>query len=168
MLQKAGTGPMEQITIRMKLLWVSNHTFNQIKLAKLHFTDEQSPKPLQDQLSVRLKVCKPFKDVSSLIFEPAISCPRLDQFQTLLAGSKDVISWKEWEDFKKHIAVELKQLKTQARRWITRGYRQKNLRIKKAIARCSSGSTADEVQRKKHVETLQQQQEINDTVNDVS
>ncbi|GMF10854.1 unnamed protein product [Phytophthora lilii] len=39
---------------------------------------------------------------------------RLDQFQALLAGSKDVISWKEWEDFKKHIAVELKQLKTQA------------------------------------------------------
>jgi len=52
-LQKAN-GAAERVTMRMKLLWVSSHTYNQFQLAKLHFIDEASPEPLDELLAVSL------------------------------------------------------------------------------------------------------------------
>ncbi|KAG1696463.1 hypothetical protein DVH05_012627 [Phytophthora capsici] len=44
--------PAERLTMRMKLLWISQHTFKQFNLVKLHFVDEDSPEPLQTLLEL--------------------------------------------------------------------------------------------------------------------
>jgi hypothetical protein len=49
---KANPKP-EGITIRMKLLWVSNHQHKQWKFARLHFIDAGSSEPLEELLEVR-------------------------------------------------------------------------------------------------------------------
>ncbi|KAF1792849.1 hypothetical protein GQ600_5107 [Phytophthora cactorum] len=41
-----------KIKIRMKHLWVSEHTFSQWRLVRLHFVDAEAPEPLEDMLSV--------------------------------------------------------------------------------------------------------------------
>ncbi|KAG6954745.1 hypothetical protein JG687_00011621, partial [Phytophthora cactorum] len=41
-----------KIKIRIKRLWVSEHTFNQWRLVRLHFVDAEAPEPLEDMLSV--------------------------------------------------------------------------------------------------------------------
>ncbi|KAG1691049.1 hypothetical protein DVH05_027331 [Phytophthora capsici] len=42
----------EKVTIRMKLLWISDHTYMQWQLVRLHLVDADSPESLDDLLSV--------------------------------------------------------------------------------------------------------------------
>ncbi|KAL3656481.1 hypothetical protein V7S43_018628 [Phytophthora oleae] len=42
----------DTITMRMKVLWVSDHQHRQLRLARLHFVDADSPEPLDELLKV--------------------------------------------------------------------------------------------------------------------
>ncbi|OWZ07250.1 hypothetical protein PHMEG_00020380 [Phytophthora megakarya] len=42
----------EKVAIRMKLLWISGHTYQQWQLVRLHLVDADSPESLDDLLSV--------------------------------------------------------------------------------------------------------------------
>jgi hypothetical protein len=42
-----------KVTIRMKLLWISDHTYKQWQLVRLHLVDAASPESLDDMLNVR-------------------------------------------------------------------------------------------------------------------
>jgi hypothetical protein len=42
----------KKIIIRMKLLWISDHSYEQWKLVRLHFVDADSPESLEELLQV--------------------------------------------------------------------------------------------------------------------
>jgi hypothetical protein len=42
-----------KVLIRMKLLWISDHTYGQYKLIRLHLVDARAPESLKDMLRVR-------------------------------------------------------------------------------------------------------------------
>jgi hypothetical protein len=42
----------KKIIIRMKLLWISDHSYEQWKLVRLHFGDADSPESLEELLHV--------------------------------------------------------------------------------------------------------------------
>jgi hypothetical protein len=48
-----GKDRVAKVLIRMKLLWISDHTYGQYKLIRLHLVDARAPEPLEDMLRVR-------------------------------------------------------------------------------------------------------------------
>ncbi|OWY93709.1 hypothetical protein PHMEG_00036798 [Phytophthora megakarya] len=68
-----GTARNDNISIRMKLLWVSDHTYGQWKLVRLHFVDAGAPEPLQNMLNVFFdRYDDNRQDVDSLLFTATI------------------------------------------------------------------------------------------------
>ncbi|KAL3667576.1 hypothetical protein V7S43_007130 [Phytophthora oleae] len=45
----------EKVTVRLRLLWISDHTYKQYSLVRLHLTDVVSPEPLEELKDVRIR-----------------------------------------------------------------------------------------------------------------
>ncbi|KAE8993697.1 hypothetical protein PR002_g20157 [Phytophthora rubi] len=45
-------GSTTKLLLRMKLLWISDHAYDQWKLIRMHFVDAEAPETLDDMLSV--------------------------------------------------------------------------------------------------------------------
>ncbi|GMF31930.1 unnamed protein product [Phytophthora lilii] len=61
-----------RVTNRMRLLWISEHTYKSWTSVRLHFVDAGAPETLEDMLSVRLFYDKAYWPLSNYLYFPGL------------------------------------------------------------------------------------------------
>ncbi|KAG7376098.1 hypothetical protein PHYPSEUDO_014448 [Phytophthora pseudosyringae] len=71
--RKDQNGHRPEVTLCMKLLWASDHTYREFRLIRLHFVDADSPEPTQDLIMLFLEHYDTIRDaVNSLLLTATI------------------------------------------------------------------------------------------------